>query len=87
MSRKERDRLTIMAGVTEQELTLAAAGELMGVCYRQSKRIWRRYQAEGDAGLVHRLRGKPSARRKPRNCGRWRCPAMRRNAMPTLGRP
>ena len=37
----------------------------MGVCYRQSKRIWRRYQAEGDAGLVHRLRGKPSARRKP----------------------
>src|SRR6266545_1985760 len=65
MSRKERDRLTIMAGVTEQELTLAAAGELMGVCYRQSKRVWRRYQAEGDAGLVHRLRGKPSARRKP----------------------
>ena len=37
----------------------------MGVGYRQSKRIWRRYQAEGDAGLVHRLRGQPSARRKP----------------------
>ena len=36
-----------------------------GVCYRQSKRIWRRYQDDGDAGLVHRLRGKPSARRKP----------------------
>ena len=33
--------------------------------YRQGKRIWRRYQDEGDAGLVHRLRGKPSARRKP----------------------
>ena len=37
----------------------------MGVGYRQTKRIWRRYQDEGDAGLVHRLRGKPSARRKP----------------------
>ena len=65
MSGKERERLTIMAGVTEQELTLVQAGELMGVCYRQSKRIWRRYQDDGDAGLVHRLRGKPSARRKP----------------------
>ena len=27
----------------------------MGVCYRQSKRIWQRYQADGAAGLVHRL--------------------------------
>ena len=65
MSRKERDRLTIMVGVTKQELTLVQASELMGVGYRQSKRIWRRYQADGDAGLVHRLRGQPSARRKP----------------------
>ena len=65
MNWKERKRLTVMAGVTEQELTLVQAAELMGVCYRQSKRIWRRYQADGDAGLVHRLRGKPSARRKP----------------------
>jgi len=65
MSRNERKRVTVMAGVAEEELTLVQAGELMGVCYRQSKRIWQRYQAEGDAGLVHRLRGKPSARRKP----------------------
>jgi hypothetical protein len=65
MSRKERERVTVMAGVAEEELTLVQASELMGVCYRQSKRIWRRYQAEGDAGLVHRLRGQPSARRKP----------------------
>jgi len=65
MNWKERKRLTVMAGVTEQELTLVQAAELTGVCYRQSKRIWRRYQAAGDAGLVHRLRGKPSARRKP----------------------
>jgi hypothetical protein len=73
MSRKERERMAVMAGVTEQELTLVAAGELMGVCYRQSKRIWRRYQDQGDAGLVHRLRGRPSARRKP--------PALRAQAL------
>jgi hypothetical protein len=65
MSRKERDRMTIMTGIKRQELTLVQASELMRVCYRQSKRIWKRYQADGDAGLVHRLRGKPSARRKP----------------------
>ena len=65
MSRKERKRLTVMAGVTEQELTLVQAAVLMAGDYRQSKRIWKRYQADGDAGLVHRLRDSPSARRKP----------------------
>jgi hypothetical protein len=54
-----------MVGVKELELTLVQASELMRVCYRQSKRIYKRYQADGDAGLVHRLRGKVSARRKP----------------------
>lgn len=65
MSRQERERLKIMAGVAEEELTLVTAAGLMGVCYRQGKRIWKRYQEDGDAGLVHRLRGQPSARRKP----------------------
>ena len=65
MSRKDRDRLTIMIGIKRQKLTVVQAAGLMGLGYRQSKRVWRRYQAEGDAGLVHRLRGKPSARRKP----------------------
>lgn len=55
--------MTVMAEAGDEELVQAA--ELMGVSYRQSKRIWRRYQAEGDAGLVHRLRGLPSPRRKP----------------------
>lgn len=65
MNGKERARMTVMSGVKSKGLTLVQAGELMGVGYRQSKRIWRRYQADGDAGLVHRLRGRPSSRRKP----------------------
>jgi len=65
MNRKERERVTVMAGVKKAELTLVAAAELLGVCCRLSQRIWRRYQADGDAGLVPRLRGRPSARRKP----------------------
>jgi transposase len=65
MSRKERERITMMAGVKAKELSQVQAAELLGLGYRQVKRIWRRYQAEGDAGLVHRLRGKPGLRHKP----------------------
>jgi hypothetical protein len=60
MSRKERDRITIMVGVKHEELTRVQAAELLGLSYRQTKRVWRRYQDDGDAGLVHRLRGKPA---------------------------
>lgn len=63
MSRKERDRLKIMAGVEEGELTLVQAAKLCGLGYRQIKRVWRRYQDRGDAGLVHLLRGRASPRR------------------------
>src|ERR1039457_2537383 len=42
-----------------------AGGEVMGVAYRQAKGVWRRSGVEGDAGLVHRSRGRPSPRRKP----------------------
>src|SRR5689334_428508 len=65
MSRKERDRMKIMAGVKAKELSQVQAAELMGLCYRQAKRVWQRYQKEGDAALVHRLRGKAGLRCKP----------------------
>jgi transposase len=65
MSRKERERITVMQGVKADELNQVQAAELLGVSYRQAKRIWQRYEAEGDAGLVHRLRGKPGLRHKP----------------------
>ena len=65
MSRKERERMTILAGVRQAELSLVQAAPLLGLGYRQTKRVWRRYQAQGDAGLVHRSRGRPSRRRKP----------------------
>ena len=40
---------------------MVQAAELMG---GELPRIWQRYQADGHAGLVHRLGGKPSARPK-----------------------
>jgi hypothetical protein len=34
----------------------------LGICYRQAKRLWARYQSQGDAGVVHGLRGRASNR-------------------------
>ena len=64
MSGKERKRMVVLAEVKRGKLSVAAAGRLLGVCYRQAKRIWRRFKKKGDAGLVHRNRGKPGPRRK-----------------------
>jgi hypothetical protein len=63
MSRKERNRLAVMGQVKHSKLSLRQAAEVMALGYRQAKRVWRRYQDKGDAGLVHGLRGQPSARR------------------------
>jgi Homeodomain-like domain len=65
MSDKERQRVGIMASVKAGDLSLVEASKALGLCYRQVKRVWGRYQDQGDSGLVHRLRGKPGQRRKP----------------------
>ena len=64
MSCKERKRMVVLAEIKRGQLSVAAAGRLMGVCYRQAKRIWHRFKKGGDAGLVHRSRGRPGPRRK-----------------------
>jgi len=64
MSGKERKRMVVLAEVKQGKLSVAVAGRLLGVCYRQAKRIWRRFKKRGAAGLVHRNRGKPGPRRK-----------------------
>jgi molybdenum-dependent DNA-binding transcriptional regulator ModE len=63
MSKSERRRLEVMSQVRLGKLSLRQASELLGRSYRHLKRVWVRYQAEDDAGLVHRLRGRPSNRR------------------------
>lgn len=64
MSRKERRRLEVLSRVKSGRLTLAKAAELAGLSYRQAKRVFARYREQGDVGLVHRLRGRPSNRRR-----------------------
>jgi len=61
MSRKERDRLKVMAALAEGRLKQAEAAARVRLSVRQVRRILRRYEAEGDAGLVHRTPGRPAA--------------------------
>ncbi len=65
MSAEERKRMVILTDVKSGRISLAQGARDLGICYRQAKRIWQRFQKEGAAGLVHRRRGKPSLRRKP----------------------
>jgi molybdenum-dependent DNA-binding transcriptional regulator ModE len=64
MSQRERTRLGVMQQVKAKTITLAAAAEVLGLCYRQAKRIWKRYRKQGDQGLVHRGRGRRGNRAK-----------------------
>ena len=66
MSRKERKRLEAFSRVKSGGMTLVEASELLRLSYRQTKRAWSRYQNEGDAGLVHRLRGRAPNRHSPK---------------------
>ncbi len=65
MIQKERGRLVMMTRVEEKAVTIKEAAEVMGTSYRQGRRIYRRYVTEGDKGLIHSNRGRPSNRSKP----------------------
>jgi len=89
MSQRERDRLRVIHEVASGEggaerLTQARAGELLGLSERQVRRLVKRYREQGDAGLIHRSRGRPSNRQLPT---RLRTQAMRRmrRAYPGFG--
>ena len=64
MSGKERKRMVVLLAVKQGKLSVAAAGRLMSVCYRQAKRLWHRFKKKGEAGLVHRSRGRAGRRCK-----------------------
>ena len=54
-----------------KELSAAEAGELLGCSERQFRRYRRRYEEEGDGGLVDRRLGKASVRRVPVDKMTW----------------
>jgi transposase len=65
MSGSELRRVHVIRQVIEHQLTQRKAGEALGVTVRHIRRLRDRLQAEGNGGLAHRSRGKPSNRRTP----------------------
>jgi hypothetical protein len=60
MSKRELGRVEVLARVRSKQLRLVDATRLMRVCYRQAKRLWKRYREEGAGSLKHRGIGRPS---------------------------
>ena len=66
MSSKELRRAGVLARVESGELKLVDAAVMMGMSYRQSKRLAKRYREGGTQGLKHGSAGRESNRRKPK---------------------
>jgi transposase-like protein len=62
LSGKELDRVEVMRRVKDGHLRLGEAGELLGLSYRQTKRVWARYRRAGREGLRHGNCGRRSNR-------------------------
>lgn len=65
MSANERERLKAFERVKRGELQQKEAAALCQLEYRYLRRLYKRYCAQGDRGLVHQGRGRPSNRAHP----------------------
>ena len=64
MSVQELKRVHVIRQAMGKAIRQQEASEVLGITPRQVRRLIQRVRAEGDAGLVHRSRGKPSNRRR-----------------------
>ena len=65
MSQKERKRLHTILNVLEGKIKQVDVAKVLGLTDRQIRRITKRVKEEGDKGVIHRSRGRPSNRAKP----------------------
>ena len=65
MSDKETRRSGVLERVKAEDLTQVEASEILGLSYRQTKRLYRQFINLGAKGLVHGQAGKRSNRAKP----------------------
>ena len=62
---KERDRISVLRQAYEGLVTVSGGAVRIGVTPRHSRRLLRRFDAEGDAAAIHALRGRRSNRALP----------------------
>nr|WP_246842010.1 helix-turn-helix domain-containing protein [Caulobacter sp. FWC26] len=70
MSDKELSRLEVLRDLTSGRLTVAAAGELLGLERRQVLRLSKAYQEQGATAPISKKRGRTSNRATPSRRGR-----------------
>jgi len=66
VSQRELKRLHIIQKVLNEKLSQVEAGEILLLSDRQIRRIVSKIRQEGDKGIRHGLRGKPSSRMLPK---------------------
>src|ERR1700730_16367776 len=62
MSEREIRRAGVLSRVKKGEVTQLEASAILGMSYRQTKRVYQRYLRGGEQGLVHGNAGKASNR-------------------------
>lgn len=60
MSQKDRDRVVVLHQVREGQISMSEAARRVGLGVRQMRRVVRRFEAAGDASVIHGLRGRRS---------------------------
>lgn len=65
MSSKEAPRPGLLRAARDGKVTNREGAAALEISVRQFRRLRRRFEAEGVAGLVHRARGRPSPKRIP----------------------
>lgn len=63
LSQNGRDRLVVLHQLQQHQLSLTEGARRLGVGLRHARRFLRRFEREGDAVVVHGLRGRASNRR------------------------
>src|ERR1700681_664631 len=63
MSKRELNRIDILARLDGGRLTTAAAADLMRITLRQTHRLLKRYRDGGASAMANRRRGRPSNNR------------------------
>ena len=60
MSTRERQRLQVVGRIKHGDITISEAARSLNLTERQMYRVLARHKIQGDVGLIHRLRGRPS---------------------------
>src|SRR5262245_28889554 len=63
MKPREIKRLHLIGQALEGKISQKEAAEVAGLSVRQMRRLMKRVKVEGERGILHRRRGKPSNRR------------------------